>query len=382
MTWEKVKLGDISVNIQTGPFGSQLHQSDYCEKGIPVVMPKDLANGKILEDSIARISEEYAEKLKRHRVESGDIIYSRRGDIGRCAYIDKRERGWICGTGCLRVTINEERANSRFIFYQLQQTSVIGWVINHAVGSTMLNLNTGILGEVPLFIPSMEIQGKIVDILSAYDDLIENHQRQIRLLEEAGARLYKEWFVKLRFPGHDTANITDGVPEGWKKEKIGNIATIHYGKDHKLLSYSGNIPVYGSGGFMRTCDQFLFDGEAVLIPRKGSLNNIMYVNEKFWTVDTLFYTTLNISEATLYLYFYLKSRDMYAMNIGAAVPSMTTQILNAMTILIPSNEILHQFNEEGRSFYNQIFVLKQKNKILKEARDRLLPRLMRGDVKV
>ena len=99
MSWVKKTLGDISSNIQTGPFGSQLHQSDYSERGFPVVMPKDLIDGRISEESIARVSKEHVERLKRHKIESGDILYSRRGDVGRCAFTTEREKDWLCGTG-------------------------------------------------------------------------------------------------------------------------------------------------------------------------------------------------------------------------------------------------------------------------------------------
>ena len=193
MKWEIAKLGDISKNIQTGPFGSQLHQSDYSECGIPVVMPKDLVGGKISEESIARVDKTHVERLCRHKIEVGDILYSRRGDVGRCAHVTKKEEGWLCGTGCLRVTIDSEKADSRFVFFQLQHPDTVGWVEKHAVGATMLNLNTTILSSVPIRLPALEIQKRIADILSAYDDLIENNQKQIKLLEEAAQRLYKEW---------------------------------------------------------------------------------------------------------------------------------------------------------------------------------------------
>ena len=335
MSWEKVKLGDISANIQTGPFGSQLHQHDYSEVGTPVVMPKDLIGGKISEQSIARVSQDHVQRLNRHIIQKGDILYSRRGDVGRCAIASDHETGWLCGTGCLRVTTDTTIADSKFVFYQLQQPEVVRWVEKHAVGATMLNLNTTILSNIPLLLPPIETQRRIADILSAYDDLIENNRKQIKLLEEAAQRLYKEWFVDLRFPGHEHTKIVDGVPEGWEKRLLGDIVEVKYGKDHKSIS-DGLIPVYGSGGFMRKCNQVLYNGESVLIPRKGSLNNIIYVDEAFWTVDTMFYTKMKLPNIGIFVYFFVKSFDMYSMNIGAAVPSMTTSILNAINILIPS----------------------------------------------
>ena len=252
--WQQVKLGDIACNIQTGPFGSQLHQSDYSAIGTPVVMPKDLIAGKISEQSIARVGEAHVKRLARHQIKDGDILYSRRGDVGRCAYATDAETNWLCGTGCLKVTIDSSKAISKFVFYQLQTSQSVGWVEKHAVGSTMLNLNTSILANIPLSLPPIEVQRKIVGILSAYDDLIENNRKQIKLLEEAAQRLYKEWFIDLRFPGYENTKIINGIPEGWEKTLLGNLIEIKYGKDHKNIP-NGNIPVYGSGGFMRKCSR-------------------------------------------------------------------------------------------------------------------------------
>ena len=145
MSWETATLGDISTNIQTGPFGSQLHQSNYSTEGTPVVMPKDLVNGHISEATIARVSDDHVERLNRHKIEIGDILYSRRGDVGRCAFATEKEAGWLCGTGCLRVSTDVSKANPKFVFYQLQKPDTVGWVEKHAVGATMLNLNTSIL---------------------------------------------------------------------------------------------------------------------------------------------------------------------------------------------------------------------------------------------
>lgn len=126
----------------------------------------------------------------------------------------------------MRVTTDTTIADSKFVFYQLQQPEVVGWVEKHAVGATMLNLNTTILSNIPLLLPPIETQRRIADILSAYDDLIENNRKQIKLLEEAAQRLYKEWFVDLRFPGHEHTKIVDGVPEGWEKSTVAAVSSI------------------------------------------------------------------------------------------------------------------------------------------------------------
>lgn len=380
--WNKVRLGEISTNIQTGPFGSQLHQSDYEKHGLPVIMPKDIVNGSILESGIARVGELMAKKLSRHKVALDDIVYPRRGDVAKCTIIGEKENGWLCGTGCLKVTIDKTKALPLFVYYQLQTPSKTGWIEKHTVGATMPNLNTGIIGQVPIELPTLNLQVKIVSTLSAYDNLIDNYRRQIKLLEEAAQRLYKEWFVDFHFPGYEQTKIVDGVPEGWRKGLLGEIINIYYGKDHKKVPLVGNIPVYGSGGLMRMCNKSLYSGESVLIPRKGSLNNIMYVNCAFWTVDTMFFTSMKISHCALFVYFFLKRFDMYGMNIGSAVPSMTTKVLNSFDILIPCDEILCSFDNAVQPLFQNILKLQKLILLTQEARDRLLPKLMSGEIKV
>ena len=269
---------------------------------------------------------------------------------------------------------NEEELNIRYLCYALNQQLRLLKMMSS--GSTTKFLTVRMLDnlDIPLF--GINIQTQIVNILSAYDDLIENNQKQIKLLEEAAQRIYKEWFVDLRFPGHENTKIVDGVPEGWSRGLLKELISVNYGKDHKKAPDDGNIPVYGSGGLMRKCNKSLFSGEAVLIPRKGSLNNLMYVDETFWTVDTMFYATMKQPHTAVFVYFFVKAFDMYSMNIGAAVPSMTTKILDAMDVVIPDKETLEKFDKLTKTYFNKIKTLQGQNERLKTARDLLLPKLM------
>lgn len=269
---------------------------------------------------------------------------------------------------------NEEELNIRYLCYALNQQLRLLKMMSS--GSTTKFLTVRMLDnlDIPLF--GINIQTQIVNILSAYDDLIENNQKQIKLLEEAAQRIYKEWFVDLRFPGHENTKIVDGVPEGWSRGLLKELISVNYGKDHKKAPDDGNIHVYGSGGLMRKCNKSLFSGEAVLIPRKGSLNNIMYVDETFWTVDTMFYATMKQPHTAVFVYFFVKAFDMYSMNIGAAVPSMTTKILDAMDVVIPDKETLEKFDKLTKTYFNKIKTLQGQNERLKTARDLLLPKLM------
>lgn len=381
MSWEKVKLGNISVCIQPGPFGSQLHNSDYSDEGTPIIMPKDMVEGHIRHSGLIKVPEEHVIRLQRHRVYEGNIMVARKGDVRKCVYITKSENGWLTGSDCLKVVLNEKCCFPKFIYYQLRSPYIGKWLEQISIGATMPSINTGLLSDIEIFLPPLEAQRRIADILSAYDDLIENNRKQITLLEEAAQRLYKEWFVDLRFPGYEHSKIVDGVPEGWEKKFFEDIAEIKYGKDHKSIP-DGSVPVYGSGGLMRKCAQTLYKGESVLIPRKGSLNNIMYVDEAFWTVDTMFYTRMKCPNIGIYLYYFLKSFDMYSMNIGAAVPSMTTKVLNSLNIVIPSDKILSEFYSVTKKHFQEIKILQEQGAAAAQSRDQLLPKLMSGEIKI
>ena len=163
--------------IQTGPFGSQLHQADYSEEGTPVVMPADIIDGKISEAKIARVSEDHVMRLERHQLAIGDIVYGRRGDIGRQALITSKEEGWLCGTGCLRVAVGKKSPiDPEYLHLYLKMPDVISYIQNQAIGATMPNLNTEILKRIPIRYPEkIADQKKVIAVLKAYFDLIENN---------------------------------------------------------------------------------------------------------------------------------------------------------------------------------------------------------------
>lgn len=407
MSFIKTTLGDISLNIQTGPFGSQLHQSDYSDEGIPVVMPKDLFNGKIVEDSIARVSSEHVSRLLRHKIEKGDILYSRRGDVGRCAYASEHEQGWLCGTGCLRVTIDQQKADSKYIFFRLQLPKTIGWVVNHAVGSTMLNLNTSILSELPIELPSLEEQNRIANILSTYDNLIENNQKQIKLLEEAAQRLYKEWFVDLRFPGHENTEIIDGVPEGWQWESILENNIFNF-VNSRVLPFDGTKKYFATADVSGTNivslgEKITFEGK----PSRASIQPIEYsvwfarmsnsykilncFGENFWMAESAILSSgfagftskeeyYGFVYETIASEYFDKQKNLYA--TGATQVSLTNEGLSKIKVLIPTIDVISRYSKLVEPFISKAELLKNKNVKLKEARDRLLPKLMSGELEV
>ncbi len=180
MTWSESTLGAIVERdggaIQTGPFGSQLHQHEYRADGTPVIMPKDISDGKVVTESVARVSEETVRRLARHKVSAGVIVLPRRGDIGKRALIGEAEAGWLCGTGCLKIELKGPGLLPQFLYYFIGTNQAVQWLEQHAVGTTMLNLSAQIVAGLPLRFPDPAVQRDIADVLSAYDDLIENNR--------------------------------------------------------------------------------------------------------------------------------------------------------------------------------------------------------------
>jgi len=173
------------AGIQTGPFGSQLHQSDYAEEGVPVVMPKDLATMKIDTQSIARIPEHLADELGRHRMQYGDIVFGRRGEIGRRAYIGRRQIGYFCGTGCLRLRPSAERVNPRFLFEALRAPAVAGDIASRAKGSTMANLSAGAMQTVTVPVPPRQLQDRFAAFVEDASEQVDTLDEQSRKLRTA-----------------------------------------------------------------------------------------------------------------------------------------------------------------------------------------------------
>ena len=376
MKWEKVKPGNVTDSCLGKMLDQNKNKGDYQ----PYLANVNDRWGEFDLEDLPLMKFEESEQ-ERYELKYGDLVICEGGEPGRCAIWKEQIPNMKIQKALHRVRVHD-CLDYRYLFYWFLLAGKTGELDQYFTGATIKHMPGQKLKEVVIDKPPLEIQHRIADILSAYDDLIENNQKQIKLLKEAAQRLYKEWFVDLHFPGHENTKIVDGVPEGWRRGLLKELISVNYGKDHKKVPDDGNIPVYGSGGLMRKCNKSLFSGEAVLIPRKGSLNNIMYVDETFWTVDTMFYATMKQPHRAVFVYFFVKAFDMYSMNIGAAVPSMTTKILDAMDVVIPDKETLEKFDKYAKVYFNKIKTLQGQNEQLKTARDLLLPKLMSGEVEV
>lgn len=228
-------------------------------------------------------------------------------------------------------------SDSVFIYYLATSPSFREVAIKSMVGSSgRQRVQQDVLENLELVLPDYETQVRVGKVLSAFDDKIELNTQINHNLEEQAKAIFKSWFVD--FDPFQNGAFVDSelgqIPAGWNVGTLKDMLEIRYGKDHKKLA-DGAIPVYGSGGLMRYAEKALFSGESVLIPRKGTLNNVMRVIGDFWTVDTMFYSVPKKAGAAKYTYHILSALDLASMNSGSAVPSMTTDILNAIKIVLP-----------------------------------------------
>ena len=412
--WKEYKLGELS-DIQTGPFGSQLHQRDYVDEGTPCIMPTNIGNQlDILSEGIAKVKDEDVERLKKHCAKAGDIVYSRRGDIEKCAFITHREEGWLCGTGCLRIRIISEKVNPHFIAYQLSTKECKRWIVGNAVGTTMLNLNTGILKELPLSIPNKQQQDKIVSILKSLDDKIDVNHKINENLEQQAQALFKSWFVDFE-PFKDQPFVESElgmIPQGWRVGTLGEIIKeIESGSRPKGGAETDGIPSIGAekierfGVYDYSGEKFINndfytnmkrghveDGD-VLLYKDGAytgkssmaLDGFPYcecaVNEHVFLLRT------ESSKSQFFLYYLISYPEIKTMihtlaSSKAAQPGLNQKELLGLDIIIPDEDTVKLFNNLVSPSMHQIATNSKQSRRLAELRDTLLPRLMSGELKV
>ena len=245
-----------------------------------------------------------------------------------------------------------------------------------------------------VWIPELDDQKAIGRLLASLDEKIQLNKRINDNLEAMAKQLYDYWFVQFDFPNEEgkpykssggamvwNEKLKREIPQGWDFCFLEHLLTIRNGRDHKHLA-DGIYPVYGSGGEMRKVSEYLYDGESVLMPRKGSLNNIMYVNEAFWTVDTMFYSEMKLSNCAKYIYYTIKDIDFTRWNSGTGVPSMTSSTLYSIKLVKPQSEILKKFDKMISPLFEHMKQISVQNAELIKQRDELLPLLLNGQASV
>ena len=320
-----------------------------------------------------------------------DIIYTRTGQIG---LVFRGMQGVVHNNSFI-VSLKTNELEKDYLYTVLNSNFVKKQANSQAKNSVQPDLTHTMFKSIVIPVPdSKKEQNRISKIINNINQKIQINNQINQELEFMAKTLYDYWFVQFDFPDQNgkpykssggkmvyNPELKREIPEGWGVEKLKCFLTIKNGKDHKHLQ-DGKFAVYGSGGIMRTVADYLYSGESILFPRKGSLNNVMYVNEEFWTVDTMFYSEVNKNNSALYVFYSVKDIDFNKLNTGTGVPSMTSSILYDLNIIVPEENILEKFNTIVKQNYETIKLNNIQNQELNQLRDWLLPMLMNGQVKV
>lgn len=387
--------------IQTGPFGSQLHQRDYTEQGVPVVMPKDIRNGRVDETSVARVPERKARDLSRHILKPGSVVFPRRGEIGKCALIGAGQAGFLCGTGCIKIEPPEDKLRSRFLFYYLGLRRSIEWLERNAVGTTMGNLNTAILASLVIPPVSPSRQDRIVGVLSDYDAMIENNRQRMRLLEEAARQIYREWFVRLRFPGHRHIATTDGLPEGWATKPLSGLCedvrdatspadlppdTAYIGLEH-IPRRSITLTSWGTAREVQSRKFRFAEGDILFGKIRPYLHKVGLAPVPGITSSDTVVVRATKPCHHCYALLLIASDEFVALATktvreGTKMPRADWKFLSKAEFPVPPGTVLRAFEEVVSPKLIQLGNLARQNREMAKARDLLLPRLMNGEITV
>ena len=380
MKWEKVKLGNVTDSCLGKMLDQNKNKGDYQ----PYLANVNVRWGEFDLEDLPLMKFEESEQ-ERYELKYGDLVICEGGEPGRCAIWKEQIPNMKIQKALHRVRVHD-CLDYRYLFYWFLLAGKTGELDQYFTGATIKHMPGQKLKEVVIDKPPLEIQHRIADSLSAYDDLIENNQKQIKLLEEAAQRLYKEWFVALRFPGHENTKIVDGVPEGWHRGTVSQIAEFKRGRTiTKAQVKGGNVPVV-AGGLEPAYYHNVANTKAPVITISASGANAGFVRlygVDVFASDCSFVDGLG-TESLFFVYEFLKESKVSIDQLqkGSAQPHVYAKDINAMKITIPEKEYLERFDRYAKVYFNKIKTLQGQNERLKTARNLLLPKLMSGEVEV
>ena len=381
MKWEKVAIKDICTGIYDGPHATP----PLSDTGAIFLGISNFNNGRLDFSDIRYISEDDLPKwTKRVIPQKNDIVFSYEATLNLYAIIPEGFRGCL-GRRMALLRVDETKADYKFLYYYFYSDAWRATVNENIVlGATVDRIPLIKFPDFPVELPPLETQHRIADILSAYDDLIENNQKQIKLLEEAAQRLYKEWFVDLRFPGHENTKIVDGVPEEWRKLPLEEIAPVVTGKkDANYGDKGGNYPFFTCSQETITAPGYSFDTSAVILAGNGDFNVKLY-RGKFEAYQRT-YVLAPFDHSNLFNLYFTVQDNMEALAKGASgstIKFLTKGMLQKILVLTADKKILDKFNDYEENIQQKVEALKKQVEDLTEIRNRLLPKLMSGEVEV
>ena len=389
-------LRDIA-DIQTGPFGSQLHKEDYVEYGTPIVTVEHLGNRKFTEQNLPKVSDSDKERLKKYVLATGDIVFSRVGSVDRCSYVDEEHNGWMFSGRCLRVRPSEN-IDSLYLYYYFCREETRQFVRNIAVGATMPSINTKLLGEVPVAVPDLQIQKMVSNILSTIDNKIELNSKINANLQQQAQAIFKSWFVDFEpfQDGEFVESELGPIPKGWSVGRLADICT--YGKDKITVSeltpenyFSTENMLANKGGYMSAASlpnvlqtTRCVPGDTLVSNIRPYFKKIVYCTMKAGcSTDVLCLRPIHPKYST-YLYNLAYSDTffdyMVAGSKGTKMPRGDKQQIMSYPVILPPDEVIAQFHEFADAVLKKIWVALEESKKLTVLRDGLLQKLMSGEL--
>ena len=388
--FEFIALNNLVQRVKVGFVGSI--EKYYCDKehGKLLLRTSNLSGAGIDFNDVKYITEDFYKRNQKSQLKKYDLLIARHGDNGKADIYEADEPAQA-----LNVVIVEpdfSKISPYLLRYFFELPYVHKQIKGDVGGSVQGVINTKQISDLIIPINHSLNYSKIENTLRILDQKIDNNNKTICELEKMAKTIYDYWFLQFEFPNEEgkpykssggkmvwNKELKREIPEEWKSGCLEEMIEICNGKDHQNLEV-GEIPVYGSGGILRYVNKNLYYGESVLIPRKGTLNNVIYVDEPFWTVDTMFYTKMKKKDSALFVYYTVKLFDFEKLNTGTGVPSMTSSIIYSLKTIIPDENILEAFNSKVCPLYKQIQHNKKENQELTSLRDFLLPLLMNGQV--
>ena len=390
--WKKVRLGELCDFINGGAWSDK----EYAPEGIPVLKVTNCKNSGFSLSELSYLPYSLEQKYIQNKLQRNDVIIATVGShpnlvnssAGRSVIVNSFVEGFYLNQNavCIR-TKDEEILDQLFWGYYSKYYLFQNYIQMRGKGAAnQMRIAISAIKDYPMPLPPINFQRHIASILSRYDSLIENYQKQIKLLEEAAQRLYKEWFIDLHFPGHENTNIIDGVPDGWEKKKLGDLAEFKRGKTiTKKEIIEGPIPVV-AGGLEPAyyCNKSNTAERVITVSGSGANAGFTRIYfEKVWASDCSF-VDASTTPFLHFVYCFLKDNKTTIDNLqkGAAQPHVYAKDINSMSICIPIESVLTSFEGKASKYFDTISSFQSQIRLLTEARDRLLPKLMSGEINV
>ena len=413
--WPRITLGELcdqySGELQTGPFGSQLHAHDYVENGeVPVVPTSGIGRRRLISEGIPRISRSKADELSRHYLRAGDILFARRGiqAAGLSAIVEAEHEGWLCGTGAIRLRLSESSSvDPVFLSFSLADEWVYQWIQRHAIGATMPNLNEGIVRGIPIWAPPLPEQRRIAAVLGALDDKIELNRKMNRTLEQMAQTLFKSWFID--FDGH--SDLVDSelgpIPPGWAVRSLLDIVLLMSGGTPKTTVsefWNGDVKWASAKDVSNADGRYLLDtertitdaglrscstkiipaGAVVVVARGATCGRWCLLGEAMAMNQTCYALVAHSDASATYIKHLVPALlgGLVQQAHGSIFDTITTRTFSTVKVAAPPDSVALKFRNTIECLETRIISNLRESRTLTDLRDTLLPKLISGELRI